>query len=145
MRRLPVGRVQHAIDELVAKGYDEQQVYAGGLRITTTVDKAAQDAAAVAEGVFFTRDLVNEPANVLTTSDFADRLLAMRELGLEVLGRIPIEPGVRSGGDAGVPITSAQHPAADSSAAGAALRDLARTVAGRISVVAAPFADAATA
>ena len=34
--------------------------------------------------MFFTRDLVNEPANVLTTSDFADRLLAMRELGLEV-------------------------------------------------------------
>lgn len=46
--------------------------------------KSAADAAAVAEGVFFTRDLVNEPANVLTTSDFADRLLAMRELGLEV-------------------------------------------------------------
>ena len=46
--------------------------------------KSAQDAAAVAEGVFFTRDLVNEPANVLTTTDFADRLLAMQEIGLEV-------------------------------------------------------------
>ncbi|WP_323715819.1 leucyl aminopeptidase [Paracoccus aminovorans] len=46
--------------------------------------RAAGDGAAVAEGVFFTRDLVNEPANVLTTSDFADRLLAMRELGLDV-------------------------------------------------------------
>lgn len=46
--------------------------------------RAAADGAAVAEGVFFTRDLVSEPANVLTTSDFADRLLAMRELGLEV-------------------------------------------------------------
>lgn len=46
--------------------------------------KSAADAAALAEGVFFTRDLVNEPANVLTTTDFADRLLAMRELGLEV-------------------------------------------------------------
>jgi ATP-binding protein involved in chromosome partitioning len=68
-----------------------------------------------------------------------------RELDLEVLGRIPIEPGVRSGGDAGVPITSAQHPAADTSAAGAAMRELARTVAGRVSVVAAPFAEAATA
>ncbi|MCX8508180.1 MAG: leucyl aminopeptidase [Rhodobacteraceae bacterium] len=40
--------------------------------------------AAVAEGVHFTRDLVNEPANVLTTSDFAARLAAMQELGLEV-------------------------------------------------------------
>jgi leucyl aminopeptidase len=39
---------------------------------------------AVAEGVFFTRDLVSEPANVLTTTEFADRLEAMRELGLEV-------------------------------------------------------------
>jgi leucyl aminopeptidase len=40
--------------------------------------------AAVAEGVFFTRDLVNEPANVLTTDDFAARLAAMQDLGLEV-------------------------------------------------------------
>ncbi|WP_225027312.1 leucyl aminopeptidase [Xinfangfangia pollutisoli] len=40
--------------------------------------------AAVAEGVFFTRDLVNEPANVLTTYDFAARLAAMQELGLDV-------------------------------------------------------------
>ncbi len=39
---------------------------------------------AVAEGVFFTRDLVLEPANVLTTTEFADRLAAMRDLGLEV-------------------------------------------------------------
>ncbi|MBP8931041.1 MAG: leucyl aminopeptidase [Paracoccus sp.] len=46
--------------------------------------KAAADGAALAEGVFFTRDLVSEPANVLTTSDFADRLLAMRELGISV-------------------------------------------------------------
>lgn len=49
-----------------------------------TLARAAADGAALAEGVFFARDLVNEPANVLTTSDFADRLLAMRELGLEV-------------------------------------------------------------
>jgi leucyl aminopeptidase len=34
--------------------------------------------------VFFTRDLVNEPANILTTDDFAARLAAMHELGLEV-------------------------------------------------------------
>ncbi len=48
------------------------------------VAAAAAPMAAVAEGVFFTRDLVNEPANVLTTSDFAARLAAMHELGLEV-------------------------------------------------------------
>ncbi|SHJ26357.1 leucyl aminopeptidase [Palleronia salina] len=39
---------------------------------------------AVAEGVFFTRDLVNAPANVLTTTEFADRLSALGDLGLEV-------------------------------------------------------------
>lgn len=44
----------------------------------------ARDQAAVAEGVFFTRDLVNEPANVLTTDDFAARLAAMGELGLAI-------------------------------------------------------------
>ena len=38
--------VQRAINELEGKhGYDEQQIRAGGLRITTTVDKAYQDAA----------------------------------------------------------------------------------------------------
>ncbi len=41
-------------------------------------------ARAVAEGVFFTRDLVSEPANVLTTTEFANRLEALRDLGLEV-------------------------------------------------------------
>ncbi|MFV0383730.1 leucyl aminopeptidase, partial [Paracoccus sp. (in: a-proteobacteria)] len=48
------------------------------------VAKAAQDGAALAEAVFFTRDLVNEPANILTTTDFADRLKAMEEIGLTV-------------------------------------------------------------
>ncbi|WP_102222738.1 leucyl aminopeptidase [Acidimangrovimonas sediminis] len=48
------------------------------------VAAAAGPLAALAEGVFFTRDLVNEPANVLTTDDFAARLAAMQELGLEV-------------------------------------------------------------
>jgi leucyl aminopeptidase len=39
---------------------------------------------AVAQGVAFTRDLTSEPANVLGTVEFADRLLALRDLGLEV-------------------------------------------------------------
>ncbi len=49
-----------------------------------SVAKEAAPMAAVAEGVFFTRDLVNEPANILTTHDFAARLAAMQELGLDV-------------------------------------------------------------
>ncbi|MFK7943926.1 MAG: leucyl aminopeptidase [Paracoccaceae bacterium] len=40
--------------------------------------------AALSEGIFFTRDLVNEPANTLTTDEFAARLAAMGEMGLEV-------------------------------------------------------------
>jgi membrane peptidoglycan carboxypeptidase len=40
--------VQRAVAELAARGYDEQQIYAGGLRITTTVNKAYQDAAVIA-------------------------------------------------------------------------------------------------
>lgn len=31
-----------------------------------------------------TRDLVNEPANVLTTTEFANRLVKMKNLGLKV-------------------------------------------------------------
>ncbi|MGA0538992.1 leucyl aminopeptidase [Neotabrizicola sp. VNH66] len=49
-----------------------------------TVAAEAAPGAALAEGVFFARDLVWEPANVLTTWDFAARLAAMQELGLEV-------------------------------------------------------------
>ncbi len=48
------------------------------------VAASAGPMAAIAEGVFFTRDLVNEPANILTTDDFAARLAAMQELGLDV-------------------------------------------------------------
>jgi leucyl aminopeptidase len=44
----------------------------------------AADVAARAAGVFFTRDLVNEPANVLTTTEFAARLEALRDLGVTV-------------------------------------------------------------
>ena len=39
---------------------------------------------AVADGVRMTRDLTNEPANVLTTTEFANRLAEMEALGLMV-------------------------------------------------------------
>jgi leucyl aminopeptidase len=48
------------------------------------VTREAASMMALAEGVFFTRDLVNEPANVLTTTDFANRLEGLRDLGVEV-------------------------------------------------------------
>jgi leucyl aminopeptidase len=45
---------------------------------------AAAEKMALAEGICFTRDLVNEPANILTTKDFARRLLDMQGLGVTV-------------------------------------------------------------
>ncbi|AXI46253.1 leucyl aminopeptidase [Sulfitobacter sp. SK012] len=48
------------------------------------VAAAAVPLMAVAEGAFMTRDLTNEPANVLTTTEFADRLKEMEKLGLKV-------------------------------------------------------------
>lgn len=39
---------------------------------------------AVIEGVTMTRDLVSEPANVLTTTEFASRIELLRDLGLQV-------------------------------------------------------------
>ena len=67
---------------------DETAEPEGRVRITSddseALAQAAGPMAAIAEGVAFTRDLVNEPANVLTTDDFAARLAAMQELGLEV-------------------------------------------------------------
>ena len=69
----------HKTGEQTAKGPVAMMVAA-----PEAVAAEAAPMAAVAEGVFFTRDLVNEPANVLTTHDFAARLAAMHELGLEV-------------------------------------------------------------
>ncbi|MEO0390302.1 MAG: leucyl aminopeptidase [Pseudomonadota bacterium] len=63
---------------------------AGNASVTVMCSKpedatlAAAPLLAVAEGTFMTRDLINEPANVLTTTEFADRLAEMSALGLEV-------------------------------------------------------------
>lgn len=48
------------------------------------VEEEAKTFLAIAEGTHMTRDLVNEPANVLTTTEFANRLKEMESLGLEV-------------------------------------------------------------
>ncbi len=67
---------------------DEEEHSPGAVTFASTaadeVARLSQPLAALAEGVFFTRDLTNEPANILTTGDFAARLAAMGELGLEV-------------------------------------------------------------
>ncbi|MFK7868050.1 MAG: leucyl aminopeptidase [Roseobacter sp.] len=60
----------------------------GGIEVMTKDPKALEAESApllaMADGTFMTRDLVSEPANILTTTEFADRLEAMRDLGLEV-------------------------------------------------------------
>ncbi len=48
------------------------------------VAAAYGDLAALADGIFFTRDLVNEPSNVLTTHEFAHRLTELAALGVQV-------------------------------------------------------------
>jgi leucyl aminopeptidase len=47
-------------------------------------ERAWAAASAVAEGVVFARDLVNEPANTLGPVEFADQLKALAKLGVEV-------------------------------------------------------------
>jgi len=56
-----------------------------------------------------------------------------KELGVPFLGRIPLHPSVREGGDAGLPIVASKQPGA----AGEALLDCARKLAGQVSVRAA--------
>ena len=80
----------------VLRGYDFDDHKTGkdagkdAAAITAMVSKpdeaeaAFADMRAVAEGVFLTRDLVNEPANILTTTTFAERLEGLRDLGVEV-------------------------------------------------------------
>ena len=62
---------------------------APGALVLSVVDPDAAEAACAealscAEAVHFTRDLVNDPANILTTTEFAARLQTMRDLGLKV-------------------------------------------------------------
>ncbi|NVO23664.1 leucyl aminopeptidase [Donghicola mangrovi] len=66
---------------------DQGPVPAGLQVMVSDVDAATAayaPKAALAEGVFLTRDLVSEPANVLTTTEFANRAAALADLGVEI-------------------------------------------------------------
>ncbi|WP_062212183.1 leucyl aminopeptidase [Aureimonas sp. AU12] len=73
-----------------AKPGEEEEQSETAMTVTlATADPDAARAAfaaseAVAEGVAMARDLVNEPTNVLTTTDYADRIAALADLGLEI-------------------------------------------------------------
>ncbi|WP_375262741.1 leucyl aminopeptidase [Palleronia sp.] len=93
---LCLGRLKHAREAMLGAllrryDYTDQKSKADGEKageITAMVAKPDEvetsDLAALAEGVFFCRDLVNAPANVLTTTTYAERLQALSEHGLEV-------------------------------------------------------------
>ncbi|RBI82939.1 leucyl aminopeptidase [Rhodosalinus halophilus] len=78
----------YAFAEHKSKGDEAEETSEAAITVWTNKPEEARAAwarnAALAEGVFFTRDLVNEPANVLTTTEFAQRLTALADLGLEV-------------------------------------------------------------
>ena len=83
---------------LRAYDYDAQKTTKADPKGAVTVMCAAPlpEAGAVdalAQGVFFTRNLVNAPANVLTTQAFADQLAELHALGLEV--EVLEEPALR--------------------------------------------------
>ena len=89
-----MGRVAELAQGLALRAYDFSDHKSGApdptgaITIMCEDPEAASAAAApglaVAEGVFFTRDLVNAPANILTTTSFADQLVALTALGLTV-------------------------------------------------------------
>ncbi len=55
-----------------------------GVADSKGAQKADIDANAIAEGTFFTRDLVSEPANILYPESFTERLRGLGDLGVEV-------------------------------------------------------------
>ncbi|MFK8033212.1 MAG: leucyl aminopeptidase [Hyphomicrobiales bacterium] len=52
--------------------------------VATEAKKLWAVAQAISDGTLFARDLVNEPTNILTTTEFARRLQGLKDLGVEV-------------------------------------------------------------
>jgi leucyl aminopeptidase len=79
------------------KKHDEEGAKARRFTIATAnpagAEKAWGVASAVAEGVAFARDLVNEPANALGPIEFTDQLKGLTKLGVEV--KVLGEPDLR--------------------------------------------------
>ena len=84
---LALGLALRAYDYRELKGADPDDEEAGRQGVVTimTAEPAEPgDWAALAAGIYLARDLTNAPANVLTTTSFAERLEALRAEGLEV-------------------------------------------------------------
>jgi leucyl aminopeptidase len=63
---------------------EEAQSTRGDITVMTSAELDVDAIIAVTEGVWWTRDLVNEPSNVLTTTEFAERLQGLEALGVKV-------------------------------------------------------------
>ena len=78
----------YQFDRHLTEDADDKRKGPGALTVMTTqpdsVERECDGIVAIAEGVWFARDLVNEPSNVLNTEEFAARLLDMTKLGLKV-------------------------------------------------------------
>ena len=88
VREVALGAVLRGYAYRDQKTGDEASKTAGPVTVMTgkpgEAEAAETDVAALASGVFLTRDLINAPSNVLTTTEFADRLSALSEAGLTV-------------------------------------------------------------
>jgi leucyl aminopeptidase len=90
----PARRVAHLVLGAVLRDYQFRdhktaaEAAQGQIDVMCNDPVAAESATAphlaVADGCFMTRDLVNEPANILTTTEFAKRLADMTQIGLKV-------------------------------------------------------------
>jgi leucyl aminopeptidase len=80
----------YKFDRYKAKKKDDEEGGSDPGAITLAVEdpsavkKALKSREAIAEGVCIARDLVNEPPNILTPSEFAKRAQALEKLGVEV-------------------------------------------------------------
>lgn len=83
---LTLGILLRAYEFSAHKTAEESEAGAVTMMVAKPDDIKAEaaDAMAIAEGVFMTRDLVSEPANHLTTTEFANRIEAMRDIGLKI-------------------------------------------------------------
>ena len=87
----------YRFDKYLTKQKPEKVPSLTTVRVVTSDIRAAQAAfepmSAVADAVYFSRDLVAEPANVLYPAEFARRVKALERLGLkvEILGEAEME------------------------------------------------------
>jgi leucyl aminopeptidase len=74
--------------DLYRKVPDDEKPLLNSVAVTTRAASAARkiwaELAAVGEGIFLARDLVNEPPNVLYPEEFAERTRALKKLGVKV-------------------------------------------------------------